>query len=285
MGEWKAESGLDIGSPPALFTTWTLGDGYAFALIAADPSGAKLAEKVPDPAYRFSRAGFGWAAWLLALGRTTLVPYGLALAGLFGLLGVIVLAIRLRPDLGPRAWALLLNPALYIGFAGDTAEPASLALLTWAIGSGSVAAGFLLGTFRPSYLAALWGRWRPMLFGAAALFGLALYSLGAFGIGGFTVSGGRITWPLAGFFQHPSWSGLALLGLAGYVLFVGVGDRDWSWILSALLVMSLGEDVLERPQNHWRAAGLLPVLVAFGPLYRPRPMFQVRRDSLKLSPD
>lgn len=99
IGRVEAESGLDIGSPPALFTTWTLGDGYAFALIAADPSGAKLAEKVPDPAYRFSRAGFGWAAWLLALGRTTLVPYGLALAGLFGLAGVVVLA---KTETGPR---------------------------------------------------------------------------------------------------------------------------------------------------------------------------------------
>jgi len=49
-----------------------------------------------------------------------------------------------------------------------------------------------------------------------------------------------------------------------------VKNKDLGWVLSGLLVMSLSVIVVDTPVNAVRAAGLLPVLWAFGPNYQAR---------------
>lgn len=120
---------LDVGEPPKWFSAWSLGDGQAYAVIAADPSGVKLGQEIKEPAYRFSRAGYSWLAAVFTLGNESWVPYGMALAGAASLIGILALAIALRGRLGWRSWLLIANPALYLGFAGDTSEPLGVLLL------------------------------------------------------------------------------------------------------------------------------------------------------------
>ena len=48
---------LEFGDPSRWFSAWSIGDGQAYAVIAADPSGVKLGQEIKEPAYRFSRKG------------------------------------------------------------------------------------------------------------------------------------------------------------------------------------------------------------------------------------
>jgi len=56
---------------------------------------------------------------------------------------------------------------------------------------------------------------------------------------------------------------------ATVTLILGLRQRDWTWVLVAIFVFAFGNDVTLNPINAWRAAGLLPVLWAFGPGYEP----------------
>lgn len=274
---------LDLADPNPWFSAWAIGDGQAFAVIAADPSGMKLSEEIKEPAYRFSRAGFGWLAAFLSLGQERWIPYGMALAGVVSLVGTTVLAVVFRPRVGPRVWLLLFNPAIYLGFAGDTAEPLALLFLAYALATGSRWASAAVGMTRPSFLVAMIGRWRQLAWGGAATALILSYALIRFGLDEFIPGGGRLDLPLRGYLEHPSVFGWAVAVMAAATVVVGIRRRDWGWVISGVFTLCLGTDVLANPVNAWRAAGMLPVLWALGPGYQPAPDTRVvssERDSV-----
>jgi hypothetical protein len=256
--------GIEVGDPSKWFSAWSLGDGQAYAMLAVDPSGRVLDDNVAEAGYRYARIGYPMTIWLVSAGRSSLVPYAMALVGTVSVLGVAIVAIRFRGRLGVRAYLLLLNPALYIGFAGDTSEPLGVLLLVIAMATGAWWASCLIGITRPTYLIGLWGKWRPLIAGVAAAGVVAFYSLVAFGLEEMIPAGGRLGFPFAGYLDDPSMWTLSLCVLAAATVMVGLRRRDWSWVLSGLFVLSFGPDVVADPVNAWRAAGLLPVLWAFG---------------------
>ncbi len=260
--------GLKVGDPPPLFSAWSLGDGQAFAVIAADPTGSRLAKVVGEPTYRFSRAGFGWLAWALSLGRERWVPYSMAAAGALAITANLALAIHLRDRLGPKTWLLILNPAIYLAFGGDTAESLGAFFLALAMATGSRWGAVALGVTRPSYLVALLRRPRVFAWGLAAAALLASYGLVRFGFD-LTQFGGRLGLPLVGYLDEPNPLSLLVALLALGTLVIGIRQRDWSWIVAGVFVLGFTSAVVENPVNAWRAAGMLPVLWAFGPNYVP----------------
>ena len=259
---------LSLGEPSRWFSAWSLGDGQAFATITADPSGGKLGERIKGPAYRFSRAGYSWLASALTLGNESWVPYGMALAGALAVIGILVLAMSLRERLGPKAWLMLLNPAIYLGFGGDTSEPLGVLLLGVALSTGSVWVAAALGVTRPTYLLALLGRWRLVAGGLGSALVLGAYSLWRFGFEGMGFPEGGIALPLAAYFDNSSLGGWILALLAITTVVIGVRYRNWTWVVMGIFVLSFGYSVTPNPINAWRAAGLLPVLWAFGPAYQ-----------------
>jgi hypothetical protein len=255
----------DVGDPGPWFSAWSVGDGQAYAMIALDPRGQKLDEEIEETTYRFARAGYAWLASAFTLGQDDLVPYGLAVAGALAVVGVCIVAAILRPTLGPKAWLIVFNPALYIAFAGDTSETWAILLLAFGLGWGSWVASLALGVTSPTYLVALWGRWRLLVAGAASAVALAVYSFFAFGSESFVPGGGRIGFPLVSYFDHLNFWGMLLAGASLFTFWLGVRARDWTWVLASAFVLCFGWDVLRDPINAWRAAGFLPVLWAFGP--------------------
>jgi hypothetical protein len=260
---------FDVGEPSQWFSAWSVGDGQAYVLIALDPSGRKLAEEIPEAGYRFARSGYGWAGFVVSFGQDDFVPQALAIVGGLAVLGVLLAAISLRDRVGPRVWLLVLNPALYIGFAGDTAEPLGILLLILGMATSSWLAAALLGVTRPTYLIALWGRWRAVAIGLAAVVLVALYGLVVFGPGAMVPDAGRLGLPLVGYLSEPNLWGFALLASALVTVVLGVRARDWGWLLAGVFVLCFGHLVAEDPINSWRAAGFLPVLWAFGPGFDP----------------
>lgn len=257
--------GLDVGDPGPWFSAWSIGDGQAFAVIAADPTGMKLSAEIEEAAYRYSRAGFAWIVAAASLGHEDWIPYGMAVVGILSLLAITWLAISLRDQVGVRIWILVLNPALYLGFAGDTAEPLGMFFLAYAMATGSIWAAAALGVTRPSYLIGLLGRWRQVGVGVGATVAILVYGLFRFGVENFIPDGGRVGLPLRAYFEHSTpWGWLVALAAAA-TLMVGIRKRDWAWIASGLLILCLGTDVTANPVNALRAAGMIPVLWAFGP--------------------
>lgn len=267
LEEAERKYDLELGEPNRWFSSWTIGDGQAFAVIAADPTGMKLSREVKEPVYRFSRAGYGWLSYVASTGQERWVPFGLGLVGGLAVIGNLVLAIHLRSRLGPRVWVLMANPVLYMGFAGDTAEPLALFFLTIAIAFGGSWAAVALGVTRPSYLLGLSRRPRALVVGVLSATLLLVYSIVRFGTDGLISGAGRIGIPFAAYFENPSIAGWVLALAATVTLLMGVRGRDWSWILSGLLVISLGSDVTRVIENAWRASGMLPVLWVFGLRY------------------
>jgi hypothetical protein len=248
------------------FSAWTLGDGQAFALIASDPLGLDIGVELRDPGYRYQRAGYSWLVWVSSGGQPGLIPYALAGVGGLAVIGTLILAIALRERLGPSAWFLVLNPALYVGFAGDTAEPLAILFLGLALASSRPWAGVALGVTRPDYLLALLGRWKTFGYGVAAAAIVAGYSIIRFGFETLIPGGARLFgWPLAGYLENPSAAGLVLAFVAAVTLAIGVRFRNWTWVVVGLYVLCFSYTVVVEPVNAWRAAGLLPVLWAFGP--------------------
>jgi hypothetical protein len=259
---------FEVGEPGPWFSAWSLGDGLVYVLIGIDPSGEHLASEILEVGYRFARAGYGWAGWAVSLGQERFVPQALAIVGGLSVLGLLRVAVRMRPRLGPRTWLMVFNPALFIGVAADTSEPLGILLLAAGMASGSWVAAVLLGVTRPTFLLGLWPRWKLFVPGILAAVSLALYSLVTFGAETLFRGGGRLTFPLLAYIEHPSLWRVLLAVLATATVVVGVGKRDWSWVVSGLFVLCFGFDVLRAPTNAWRAAGLIPVLWAFGPGYR-----------------
>lgn len=254
----------EVGDPGAWFSAWAMGDGQSFALIAIDPTGAKLGSEILEAGYRFVRAGYGWAAWVVSSGRVDRVPVALALVGALAIVGTALIAVRMRPRFGPRAWFLVLNPSLYIGFAGDTAEPLAIFFLAIALAWNAPWAGAALGFTRPDFLVATIGRGRVFGAGVATAAALVIYSAWRFGIAGLFGGSGVIAIPLAGYIDQSSLAGWALVTVA--LITVGIGARrgDWVWVVSGIWVMCFGTAVTANPANAWRVAGVLPVLWALG---------------------
>jgi hypothetical protein len=258
--------GLPVSDAGAWFSAWTLGDGQAFAVIAADPLGLEFGDDLKDPGYRYQRAGYAWLVWVGSAGQPGLIPYAMAAVGGLAVIGTLILAISLRKRHGPMAWFLVLNPALYIGFAGDTAEPLAILLLGLALASSRPWAGAALGAVRPDYLIALLGRWKTLAYGVAVAALVVGYSIIRFGVGSLFPPGARLFGlPLAGYFESPTVAGWILAACAVATLAIGVRYRNWAWAVVGLYVLCFSYSVVFAPVNAWRAAGLMPVLWAFGP--------------------
>ncbi|MEX2251156.1 MAG: hypothetical protein WD895_03685 [Acidimicrobiia bacterium] len=257
---------LPVSDVGPWFSAWTQGDGQAYAVIASDPLGLELGDELRDPGYRYQRAGYSWLVWIGSGGQSGLIPYAMAAVGGLAVIGALVLAISLRKRLGPFAWFLVLNPALYIGFGGDTAEPLAILFLGLALASSSPWAGVALGVTRPDYLVALLGRSRTFAFGVAAAVLLVGYAGFRFGFGTLLPEGARLFGlPLAGYLESPSLAGWVLAVLALVTVAMGVHFRNWTWAVVGLYVLCFSYTVVLDPVNAWRAAGLMPVLWAFGP--------------------
>ncbi|MGH8873123.1 MAG: hypothetical protein ACRDWS_14265 [Acidimicrobiia bacterium] len=256
---------LPVANVGPWFSAWTLGDGQATAIIASDPLGYEFGEVLRDPGYRFARAGYSWLTWAVIGGQHHLIPYGMAIVGGLALVGVLITALVLQNRLGTQAWLLLLNPALYIGFAGDTAEPLAILFLTLAMASNSHWAGVALGVTRPDYLIAAFGRWRVLAAGLTASVVMAAYGIWRFGFDTLLPKVDLLALPFAGYLDQPSLAGWLLATAALGTLVVGIRNRDVVWVLAALFVVCFAPIVTVEPVNAWRAAGMLPVLWAFGP--------------------
>ena len=265
-GKWD----LPVSDVGPWFSAWTLGDGQAFAVIASDPLGLEIGDDLRDPAYRYQRAGYSWLVWAASGGQRGLIPYAMAAVGALAVVGTLVLAISLRERLGPSVWFLVLNPALYIGFAGDTAEPLAILFLGLSLASNHPWAGAALGVTRPDYLLALLGRWKTFAFGVGAALLVVGYSVVRFGIETLLPQGARLFgFPMAGYVESPSVAGWVLALLALATLAKGARYRNWTWVVVGLYVLCFSQTVVLEPVNAWRAAGLMPVLWAFGPWVAP----------------
>jgi len=257
--------GLPVSDVGPWFSAWTLGDGQAFAVIASDPLGLEFGGELRDPGYRYQRAGYSWLVWVGSGGQAGLIPYAMAAVGALAVVGTLILGVSLRERLGPSAWLLVLNPALYIGFAGDTAEPLAILFLGLALASSRPWAGLALGVTRPDYLLALLGRWKILAYGVTAGALLVGYALIRFGFEALIPEGARLFGlPLVGYVESPSPAGWALAFLAAVTLAIGVRFRNWTWVVVGLYVLCFSYTVVLEPVNAWRAAGLMPVLWAFG---------------------
>lgn len=261
-------TGIDFGDWPEILYTGAGGDGEVFAVLAADPLAQGPALSIRSLVFRYTRIGFSWAAWALALGNDRFVLPTMALIGIISVGAVAYTAGYLQNRLGWRVWLLVANPALLIGFMGDTAEPLALALLIAAFAGRSFLGAFALGIVRPSYMTTLVGGWP--LFLAAAGSALAIRILAFYLFGGNFLDGGagNVTAPLVGYFQEPSFPGFVIAGAGLATIAVGAIRRNLAWGVSGMLVVMLGPIVLEHPINALRAAGVLPVLWAFGPGYK-----------------
>lgn len=264
LAQFQATSGLDVGPQTAWFATGLHGDGAVYTVIAADPFGVDVGRHLLIPSYRYSRTGYSWLAAVLVIGRENLLLLGLSLVGLISLAIVAWQAVELREILGLRAWFLLANPALYIGFVGDTAEPLAIALLTLALAHGSVWATLGLAIVRPDYLVGLLSRWRLAL--AGGVLGVAFRMLWVERFDDSVIGGSvALAWPLVGILEAASPVGWLVIGAGLYTVVRGIVARDLSWVASGVVVVCFSAVVYNAPVNAVRAAGLLPVLWAFGP--------------------
>lgn len=260
--------GLPVMDVSGWFSAWTLGDGQIFAIIATDPLGLDEGWLLTQPAYRYGRAGFGWLAWVASLGQAEWVPYGMAIVGALAVTALFLLAWKLRPVVGRSAWLIVLNPAVFIGFAGDTAETLGVLALAWAIATGQLWASAALGVIRPSFLVGLVGRWRLLTSGVISAVVLGFLLIARFGFRPEQYGEG-IALPLLGYITEPSPQSIVLGLLALTTLGVGLRRRDWGWVTSGAFVLCFSPAVLQDVNNGWRAAGMLFVLWAFGPGYAP----------------
>lgn len=270
LARFESGMGVAIGPETAFFASALNGDGATFTIIALDPLGRSIGQQFFEPSYRYARFGYPLLARALALGRSDLVLMGLSVVGLVAVGVTAFAASVLAETRGRWAWLLVCNPALIIGALWDTAEPLALSLLTVAFLTGAVIPGLLVAFVRPTYLLALANRPRLFLMGILlAVVGKAVWSLR---FGESFLSGlFNVGLPFVGIFEASSWVGVLVIG-AGVVTFaVGLTRRDWAWILSGLFVVCFSAVVLDSPINALRAAGVLPVLWAFGPRFQTGP--------------
>ena len=282
LERFESRSGVDLpdayGKTP-FFLLWTRGDGQAYVTLAADLDLDGPAQHLLLPSYRYTRVGYAWLGRIVALGRVAWVPVGLMLVNLTALAAIGALTGRLVHRFGERAYLVLLNPGLYVGFATDTAEPLGLLLLMVAVVTGSVlltgVASFALGTVRPSFGIGLPARGRNLgvLIGSVAGGALLIRLIALLAIQDNTTPIETLGLPFAGYWEIISTEpqteavGAALLLFAALTTaFVGGFRRSGAvriaWLANAVLMLCLGPFVLNDPFNWTRAAAVLPVLWA-----------------------
>lgn len=261
-------TGIDFGQWPDIFYTSGNGDGEVFAVLAVDPLGSGPSQLIPSVVYRYGRIGMSGLAFMLSFGRELLVLPALFIIGLSAVGTVGFLSGFWRQRFGPRSWALVLNPAMYIGFMGDTAEPLGVLLLALGLVGSGYWAAVALGVTRPTYGTALFGRWRLLSVLVATAITIRLSAVWIFGGSIFDVSSDSLGSsnnfgpPAIAFFAQPSVVGFLVLASGVFTLLFGAIRRDLAWIVSGALVVALGEAVTANPLNAVRAAGMLPVLWA-----------------------
>lgn len=108
-------------------------DGSFFYAVAIDPLARGEARGLIDrAAYRYAHPGYGWAAWILSVGRPTLVPLALFVIGLVSMGVAAASAALIARRFGWSAWwgglLIALNPGLIFSVTADTSEPIGLAL-------------------------------------------------------------------------------------------------------------------------------------------------------------
>jgi hypothetical protein len=221
---------------------------------------------IPSVVYRYLRIGMSWLAFVLSFGQEGLVLPALFTIGLSAVAAVGFLSGFWRQRFGLRSSALVLNPALYIGFVGDTAEPLGVLLLALALTGSGYWAAVALGVTRPTFGTALFGRWRLLLVLAATAITVHLAAVWIFGGSIFDAASGTFALPTIAYFNQPSVVGFLVLASGGSTLLLGGIRRDPAWIVSGILVVVLGEAVAANPLNAVRAAGMLPVLWALTPM-------------------
>lgn len=263
--KWDA----DFGTWPSIFYTGAGGDGEVFAVLAADPFGSGQFPDLLHVTYRYSRVGFSLVAWMFSFGNETLVLPALVIVGLLAVAGVGFASGFLRERLGWRSWILLLNPALYIGFIGDTAEPLGILLLILAMMGSGLLASAALGLTRPSYAVALFDRLPLAVAAVLTAIAVRLVAVAIFQAPLFDSPTELFALPVLAYLAEPSLAGFVVL-LAGLATIgIGLANRNLAWVSSGLLVLVLGTAVTIDPINAVRAAGMLPVLWAFGPTWMP----------------
>lgn len=283
LEHFESATATSIGPKSAFFASGLDGDGATFTIVALDPLGRDKGHLLRNPSYRYMRFGYPWLAKGITLGVDDAILLGLTVVGMAAVGVTAFLASRLSESRGPWAWLLVANPALILGALRDTAEPLGVTLLTLAILSGSVWAGLALAFVRPTFLVAVAGRWRIFLIAGAVAGVSKLFWSWHFGEsplkGGFALD-----WPMAGVIASPTLLGWAVIVSALITAAVGVIKRDWAWMLSGVLVICLGQVVVDTPTNAVRAAGFLPVLWAFGPGFKSngslRDLFRLRESAI-----
>jgi hypothetical protein len=259
----------DFGTWPSVFYTGAGGDGEVFAVLAADPFGSGQFPSLLHVTYRYSRVGFSLVAWMFSFGNETFVLPALALVGLLAVGGVGFASGFLRERLGWRSWILMLNPALYIGSIGDTAEPLGILLLVLAMVGSGLLASAALGMTRPTYAVAIFNRLDLALAAVLTAIAVRLAAVVIFQAPFFDSPSSYFSLPAVAYFLEPSFAGFAVLIAGLATMRVGLAKRNLAWVSSGLLVIVLGTAVTEDPINAVRAAGMLPVLWVFGPAWKP----------------
>jgi hypothetical protein len=274
--------GIDLpngyGEVP-FFLVWTRGDGQVFVALAADPLARGPAADLADLDYRFGRIGFAWLGWLVSLGQQRFIPVALFSVNVMalGLMGAMVANAEKR--LGRRALLALLNPALYLGFAGDTAETVAVVAATGAVlaeaGWIRLGASAILGTFRSELLTVVpMARARvakALMVGAST--SALVRAIGVALAGYWSGSAGALGLPMAGYLvalqrNDPLTSALmgAFLAVVLATLYEGLRHRSgWpraAFVSTSLLLLCLTPKMLED-SNVLRVAGALPLLWAF----------------------
>lgn len=265
------------GDHPVLLP-WTIGDGQAFVVLAADPLARGPLGELGIPGYRYGRVLPSLIGRLLVGGNPSLVPLALLVVNSACVVTIGYLAWRLTALWGVRSLLLAANPAIFIGYWGDTAEPLGILLVIGSLGLvgrfGSTASSVLLGITRPSYATALVRRdswWLALAaVGTALAFRIlvveALLNLETGDLStNFTLPGlGYIDgWSradqLSQFVMVAVASAAVLTILRGLPL--GMNRRfSWAFISTGLLVLLLDGGVVAGYENLLRAAGVLPLV-------------------------
>lgn len=286
LATFEAVSGIDLpdwydDSP--FFLNWTRGDGATFVGLASDLNTDDAALRIGDPAYRYSRVGYAWMGRVAALGRPALIPVGLFVVNVIALIVLAITCSRLYDVVGFRAYLLVANPAVYVAFLSDTAELVAVTALTLALylpRRGAFGAAAILAITRPSLIPTLAARGRNvvmlLIVATASISVVALKAWFTFET--FSAPANVLAPPLVGYAATignatPADS-ILLVALAiaalGTVIVGLTKAKGWvrvGWVVSGLLVLMLGQAVLQDMNDWARAAAALPVLWAFGPTH------------------